>query len=551
LEERLKGPRNLLLAVIFAFVFSALGFSQASIYFAASAQGSNNGTSCANAYSWTDGTNGINKSAQQKAGNTLHLCNQGGTFTCGSTASNGITTVNAGTSGNPITIVADNAVLMQCGSWGTYSTNPTGGAIDITQQYWTVNGQNNLTIQNTLNGTAGAKCPGGTCSLANPTAAVYVDANNVTVENLTTADMYDRTPCGPNSEVNQQFSVMIDAGASANIVVQGNTMHDADQMITVVGGSGAISNMTFTQNTMYHATTEIVVAEGGGGGSASNFTISFNDIYDNYYWWDAADANHLNGMHPFAATSGTSLNNFVINGNYVHGDFGGSTCGGGGSHTTALIFFETTGGGTGTGNAFINNLLVSGSDDDPSDGLLNLGDPNDSGALVANNTFVGANDGSGYSMIAGGTFTWKNNLSTGLTYGLYANGGGHGQVSASDHNNYYQSSTGWRLSGTIYSPFSTWQAAGYDPNGNSANPNLNSNYTLPLGSPAIGLGANLTSLGITALDTGAPQTFGAGYTCGTGCASRPSSGNWDAGAYPYSTGDGPPNPPTGLTAVVN
>jgi hypothetical protein len=32
---------------------------------------------------------------------------------------------------------------------------------------------------------------------------------------------------------------------------------------------------------------------------------------------------------------------------------------------------------------------------------------------------------------------------------------------------------------------------------------------------------------------------------------RPQSGAWDIGAYLYNAGDPPPNPPTGLTAVVN
>jgi hypothetical protein len=60
--------------------------------------------------------------------------------------------------------------------------------------------------------------------------------------------------------------------------------------------------------------------------------------------------------------------------------------------------------------------------------------------------------------------------------------------------------------------------------------------TLQAGSPAIGAGVNLTSLGVAQLNsdfTGAP---------------RPSSGAWDIGAFSY--GSGRPAPPTNLTAVV-
>jgi len=546
-----KRPRNPLLEVIFVFAFSVLAFSSATDVYI-TPDGSSQGVCTSNPQTpawFNSSSNWGSGSSQIGPGTTVHLC---GVFS-GAAASNVLTTQGNGANSNPITIKFEAGARISAPSCGTFSTNPTGGCMSVKNQWVTVDGNNTGVIQSTLNGTSGNTCPGGTCSLNNPTAGVYVGASNVVVKNLTVADMYDRIPCGSNTEVNQQWGIVVDGGASAftNVTVSGNTIHDAQQGVVVVGGSTNISNMTITQNTIYHSSSSISVAEGGGAAGASNFTISFNDIYDGYYWWDTGDGDHLNGMHLFAAAPGTSMNNFTLNGNYVHGDFGGSTCGGGGSHTTALIFFETTGGGTGSGNGFYNNLLVSGKNDDPSNGLLNLGDPNDSGALVANNTFVGANDGSGYSIMAGGTFTWKNNVTSGLTYGLYANGAGGSQVIACDHNNYYQPSTGWRLKSTIYSPFSSWQTAGYDANGDNANPNLNADYTLPSGSPAIGLGANLTSLGIAALNTGAPQTFGAGYACGTGCLARGASGNWDAGAYPYGTGDAPPNPPTGLAAVVN
>jgi hypothetical protein len=92
-----------------------------------------------------------------------------------------------------------------------------------------------------------------------------------------------------------------------------------------------------------------------------------------------------------------------------------------------------------------------------------------------------------------------------------------------------------------------------DPHSIVTNPNLNSDHTLLGSSPAIGAGKNLTSLGIAALDVGAPQTFGTSYACGTGCIARPASGAWDMGAYPAGSG-GPPTVPTGilpLTLTIN
>ena len=131
----------------------------------------------------------------------------------------------------------------------------------------------------------------------------------------------------------------------------------------------------------------------------------------------------------------------------------------------------------------------------------------------------------------------------------------------SDNNLYYNERTGGGFScaGTYYT-FSTWQSSlGKDTHGNEVpytTPNaetalnLNSDYAPTSSSLAIGLGANLTGLAIAPLDVDAPANFGAGGSCGTGCASRPSSGAWTAGAYNAASG-GPPLPPTGLTATVS
>jgi Bacterial Ig domain/Divergent InlB B-repeat domain/Right handed beta helix region len=518
--------RLLIIPLLFSTAFATTR------YVAQSAGTFSGGTACNGQTTITPATF---NSTTLAAGDITWVC---GAITFSSAGTNVIVPNNGGSSGNPVVINFDTGSSIKGPSCGTYSTLPTGGCIVINNQWTTVNGMGVGIIQNTLQGTSGATCPGGTCSLENPTAGVFIAASNVVVENVTIADMYDRTPCGSSTEENDQFGIMITGGAS-NVTIKGNTVHDGENLIVDVGSSGTISGTVITQNTLYHSSAAIVIAEGNGAGIASGFTISFNNIYDNYYWWDTGDGDHLNGMHPFAAASGTALNNFSVHDNYVHGNFGGSTCGGGGSHTTAMIFFETTGGGTGSGNIFFNNLIVTGNDDDPSNGLLNLGDSNDSGMQVYNNTLVGANDGSGVAVQVAGTFTMKNNISSGLTYGLYANGAGGSQITAANNNTYYEASTGWYLGGSVYSSLSAWQSAcSCDAASITTNPNLAANYTLNSGSPAIGIGANLTSLSITALDTGAPlnSANGASYSCTGGCVARPSSGNWDLGAFPSGSG---------------
>jgi hypothetical protein len=82
-----------------------------------------------------------------------------------------------------------------------------------------------------------------------------------------------------------------------------------------------------------------------------------------------------------------------------------------------------------------------------------------------------------------------------------------------------------------------WKNLGYDVHSTTGDPKLSGTYFPGLDSSAIGLGENLTNLGITALNSdkaGNP---------------RPSTGPWDIGAYEYVPGGDTTAPaaPTGLT----
>src|SRR5208282_5826388 len=117
-----------------------------------------------------------------------------------------------------------------------------------------------------------------------------------------------------------------------------------------------------------------------------------------------------------------------------------------------------------------------------------------------------------------------------------------GSVAVANNNDYSGLSANTTFfDGSWYHGLSAWQSGtGLDSQSSAGNADLSSNYHLSAGSAAIGLGGNLTSLNITALDSdqsGAP---------------RSSSGAWDAGAFVYSGSQASqPNPPTNLTATVN
>ncbi len=225
--------------------------------------------------------------------------------------------------------------------------------------------------------------------------------------------------------------------------------------------------------------------------------------------------------------------------NYLHGD--------GGVTFNSFIFMESD-----SQNSLVfNNVLHLTGNGNPTTctGTGILGPATGSGTYglnlgVYNNTIVGYSTSN--CMALGlqeqtSPTAYNNVVSTAntMTYASSTSG------QAWDYNTYYNTGSGqWQ-----FGSFGQWQSNGYDMHGQNANPNLTSSFTLNSGSPAIGAAKNLTSLGVAALDVGAPQTFGVGGTCGTGCMSRLSSGKWDAGAYPY--GNNPnPLPPTSLKASV-
>jgi hypothetical protein len=175
---------------------------------------------------------------------------------------------------------------------------------------------------------------------------------------------------------------------------------------------------------------------------------------------------------------------------------------------------------------------------------------NASGTSIVNNTIIGNGPGDGCPAAIGvqnqvGAII-KNNIV--MNTGMFIYIPTTGQIAAGGINNnlYYNSANGFWCPSNVEVGFATWQSScGYDANGANSNPGLTGSFSLPSGSPAKGLGVNFTTLGLTALDTGAPATFGATGACGTGCASRLPAGNWDAGAYPYQN-SAMTQPPTGL-----
>jgi hypothetical protein len=503
------------------------------IFFAPNAAGSNNGTSCANAFAYNDGTNGWSQSASQSPGNNLHVCPGTYNVSGGGTI---LSTTKSGNSGSPITLIADQGTAtFQSPSFSA------GGAISVNNSYWVINGENNLTMQNTQNGTSGASCPAGSCSLHNQSVGVSINGSNVTVENLVIQDIYVHVPLNPSGDscCTTMYGI-IGLGAN-NATISGNTISQVRVAVNLWGSNVTINNNTLTDN---------AASWWFGSGSATSGVVFHDNNMSNVANWENGGF-HLEYVHLFTfegAISGLQAYN-----NYF-GSPGADCC------QTAKFYHE----GSSSEEQIFNNVFYNANNGiDYMPGIefetqTGGGGFKQTNPTIVNNTFLGGslqksgNTDFFYDVGVSG-LTWQNNVGTGgQTLASFGSSGfASGGVNYNAYENLakdYGSGQTFGYNGSNYNTLGSWQSA--LPSGDGQDSAsvfqsmssllLNGDGTLQSGSPAIGLGANLTNLGIAALNSDK-----------NGIA-RPNSGAWDAGAYQFGgTSGGPPNPPTGLAAVVN
>jgi hypothetical protein len=278
--------------------------------------------------------------------------------------------------------------------------------------------------------------------------------------------------------------------------------------------------------------------------------------------YSASDSNcHNDGIFFQAVNGGTSkLSNVSVYNNIATSDMC-SNSSAPGNNCTAWVFFT---GSFNNVNIFNNVLAAVQGDTQGFESFIRFGtgyldnvtpNGNATNVNILNNTTLAYNVMAGVSCDCAGikTTTTQSSSNTGFVaknniwsqfpsggYSIYLNESGtfdsvYG-VSANIDNNvdYSIGKFGTDFAnGQGYGTLTLWQTPaaspnnfqGYDGTVSTASPLLNSSYFPQTGSSAINLGANLTSLGITALD--------ADLSGATNC--RPSSGNWGAGALCFGS----------------
>lgn len=518
----------------------ASGLLAGDVYLAQSDTGSASGASCANAKAYTYFNSAGNWSAtptgvQIGPGTTVHVC---GTITISGGAS-ALVVQGDGAAGNPVIVRWEPGAVLQSPYFAGFNVNGScssncGGAVNITNHdYIVIDGGSSGIIQNTANGV----------SLANqqPSVGVYARSNNVIVRGLTIRNLYlnDGASSGA-TDIGGYHSVGITVfGGTSSVVVCGNTISAASIGIlssteTTGRGSPSCQSNTFTGGAYYLSN---VISDShwhikiGGGGEAN---VAGNEISDWLKWQYPTSAYHTDGIIIFGDPD-KIVDTWVYN-NYIHGDLGDGS-------PTGFVFCTYGGTGSGSKCTIFNNVFVGeGGQLDTKTVFWPHGpDGHPLGPFrLYNNTFVN----SGYHIGGNGdaitVYDARNNLFVGgpggQTY-FYSQQSAANLFSNLTVNNnlYYRGRTlgAWNWGGGTYASLAAWRTAcssgggsgGCDSAAVAADPLLTGTYSLSSGSPAIGAGANLSSLGITALNSDK-----AGAARGS---------VWDIGAYQYSTAPPP------------
>jgi hypothetical protein len=536
--------RNILLALIFVFVTSAVAFSSATnIYI--TPNGASQGACATNPQppSWfNNAANWGSGSSQIGPGTTVTIC---GTFV-GVNGNSEFTFQGSGAKGSPVKVLFDTKTILTAGFWGGSGAVATNGKNYVLIDGGIPCGWINQAEVN-CNGVITATANGS--NLANQQASIGIEVNggtDIEIRNLSITNMFVQIINQPSAGWSQAGAMAaIDTRNASNLLIHNNFVHDSHAGYQVEYNSGTTTNVQVYNNVSQNMCAGYTTPSGGTSPAINGILIHDNESIDGKNW-DAKDNScHEDHFHGWAEAGGNggTVTGMQIYNNYFHGDLG--------CHQNGYVYFEAD-LGTNSGALVYNNLLVNTSDNSgctgpwayPPSGFIGWKGPNCTGTTgFYNNTIVGnttqTNQPNLGVLIEGSCkgVDLRNNIMKTVGTFVVVNDTGS-SLSIADHHDYFNGNLEWNWQGSGESPLSSWRAScSCDPNSITTDPALSGSYTLQAGSPAIGLGANLTSLGIVALNSdlsGIP---------------RSASASWDIGAFAFSTGVSPA-PPSNLAGTA-
>jgi hypothetical protein len=532
----ISGESIRILLLLSATLFSCASSwaSITTVYVGQSTAGGGDGSSCANQLPvsfFNSGANWGNGASQIGPGTTVHLC---GNITTAMVAQGN------GSASSPVTVVWESgASLNVCNTIGAFQMSGSS--------YFVLDLGGN---------TAAITCANNGTNLATKINAIGIGTGgnaltHTEIRNGTIGPLYQYACCGSDGI----GSVSIYIFGATNNHFHDLTLQDTNAGIVFLLGNGISSAGNEINNNNCASTVGRCIDYSNADGSAVTDTagqIHDNDItFGNGWYSGSGDYTHLESIRSFnygGPGSQDHISGLLIYNNYLHGTVTGDA--------TSFIFLpeglsSCSSSSTLSAKVF-NNLFVMTGGSGPGDGFIFTQDCEHT-LEIYNNTFDAGNNTIGICMELEGanTVTFKNNICMNVMTMIY-NADSTPTLTA-DFNSYYNvgshGSNGWYWGSKEYQTLSSWQSAtGNDSHSFTANPGLNPDYTVPAGAQAAGVALNLTSLGVSQMDTGKPVAVGPGLD-GTLGSPRSGSGNWDLGAYAVLAGN-QPAPPSGLAATV-
>lgn len=478
-------------------------------FFAQTAAGAGTGASCATARALSSYTS---------SDPVVILC---GTIS-GSAGATGLTIAANGTSvsGSP-------GAVMAAPYWGAaiLSNGKNNVTIDAT----------NITFENTLAGSSGATCLGGTCTQQDPSCNAFnanvcsfININGgsgVTIKNGTYTNAYVHT--GTGGDGGNMDGIYFAPSALTNSSVTGPTCVNSHACVLVAYST--LSGLTLTNVTSTKQVWGIFVGDNNGG-SATGVDINGANI-QNFQNWAGPNLGdngfHQDGIFFQAGNPGATFTNSDIRNSFI--------CGPMTNPSTADIYLSSAAGVGGVNNIDIyNNLLCMpantvGHSGDDAEGLIVIG----FGAqarYVANNTAT--SDHTPWLDIreTGSTVTMvENNIASGTSAGAMYTAvldKNSSSLAGKMRNNSYFNLNPAHLfqqgdGTTNYTSLAGWQGGcGCDTNSVIGDPVIVApNYVPGTGSSSLNLGVNLTTLSVN----------GSGLNVDAVGNARPTTGNWTAG----------------------
>jgi hypothetical protein len=561
---------TLLLLMMSHPAFASLG----KVYVAQNAAGADTGADCANAHGavafFNSAANWGSGSSQIGPGTTVHLC---GTIDSRSNGATLLTFYGDGAASNPVILLFETGAIVQaayCANSGCINLN---GHSHIVVDGGSACGKQgsstgpdtpcNGTIRNTAVGSTGSTCIDGPCTpLSSTTGSSAIGSNGGTPTDVTirylNIKVYVRSTSDYSNSGNNTSGIALYGGTMANhFEVHHNIFNGMGKgfLASLGSTSGVFSGYHVYNNSFTSQCWAMGVGLASASANVTDLAFHHNEV-QNWDAWaianDTANAHgqgtnvcHTNGTMWF--NYGTPSGGFGYIGdsssgmwdNYLHGTLTGNYSG---SSPSGYLSCQDNC----INIVMFNNLVIDTTTGANGGGIAYFNGPGGGGQQVYNNTFV--RPSGSFTVWTGSTAPGrlKNNIlkCTGNSCAAIEIRPNTPDVVQSDLNDGFQvGSASWTIYNSAGSAsflsLASWQSRGtnHDNTSVTTDPKFDTNYKLQSGSPAIGLGVNLSSLGFPPLDSDAAGVL------------RPSSGTWDAGIYEFASGS-TVQAPTGLTALV-